>query len=191
MSPALKSAQPGMASGRKRRSPVGRREVEDFLPGGEDAVAEQVREIFGQPRAEREHERVGFQRRAAAKPERFQRAALLGRHGSAHADIGRPPRRSAGPASAPRAAPSSAPKPGSNRPAWTPVKSIIGKRRAISAGVQRFGRQAQRAMRGHAVRQIGFLAREEEQHAVRNEDRQAGIALSAFHSLRLSIAMRV
>ena len=40
----------------------GRREVEDFLPGGDDPAAEQVGKQLGQPRPEREDEPVGVDR---------------------------------------------------------------------------------------------------------------------------------
>ena len=68
----------GHGFGEKAAIALGRREVEDFLPGGEDAVAKQVGKEFLQPGTKREYKGIGLQRRAAGEANGFQRPALVG-----------------------------------------------------------------------------------------------------------------
>ena len=77
------------------------------------------------------------------------------------------------PASGPSAAPSARRSRARRGRSRIPSKSIIGKRRAISACVSTVGRKAEFLVRGDAVLDVRLFGREEEQNSARHEDRQS------------------
>ena len=74
MSPPLKSAQPGIAPGRKRRSPAGGAKKNTSCRVGRIRRADDVGKELGKPRAERENEAVGADALARRKLDFFELA---------------------------------------------------------------------------------------------------------------------
>ena len=136
MSPPLKSAQPGIARGRKRRSPAGGAKKNTSCRVGRMRRADHVGKELGQPRAEREDELVGARcvRRRTERPRSSLSRSPRGRLRGALRDRCRRAGRTGRPASAPRAAPSARRSRARTGRLLIPSKSIIGKRRVISPG---------------------------------------------------------